>query len=303
MKKNDLRKGGEDRMASMREIRARIRSVKSTQQITKTMKMVASAKLHRTQSGLSGIRSFARRSQHVLAELMAGENAGYDNEFLLPRKEVRTVCYVLFVGNRGLCGVYNHAVLRYAQELVQADERPCTVVVCGSWGRDIIAQSGLPVRHTFDALSDTPDMAEALPVADYLKRLYLSGEADEIHLVYQRFQSALQQVPDQVQLLPAQLQPQEREEAGNDYIFEPDARSVLENMVQLYLNNMVYSVLLEAKVSEQASRMAAMSAATDATTELINDLSLQLNRVRQAAITTEIAEIVGGANALKKAKK
>ncbi len=290
-------------MASMREIRARIRSVKSTQQITKTMKMVASAKLHRTQSGLSGIRSFARRSQHVLAELMAGENAGYDNEFLLPRKEIRTVCYVLFVGNRGLCGVYNHAVLRYAQELVQADERPCTVVVCGSWGRDIIAQSGLPVRHTFDALSDTPDMAEALPVADYLKRLYLSGEADEIHLVYQRFRSALQQVPDQVQLLPAQLQPQEREEAGNDYIFEPDARSVLENMVQLYLNNMVYSVLLEAKVSEQASRMAAMSAATDATTELINDLSLQLNRVRQAAITTEIAEIVGGANALKKAKK
>lgn len=290
-------------MASMREIRARIRSVKSTQQITKTMKMVASAKLHRTQSGLSGIRSFARRSQHVLAELMAGENAGYDNEFLLPRKEVRTVCYVLFVGNRGLCGVYNHAVLRHAQELVQADERPCTVVVCGSWGRDIIAQSGLPVCHTFDDLSDTPDMAEALPVADYLKRLYLSGEADEIHLVYQRFRSALQQVPDQVQLLPAQLQPQEREEAGNDYIFEPDARSVLENMVQLYLNNMVYSVLLEAKVSEQASRMAAMSAATDATTELINDLSLQLNRVRQAAITTEIAEIVGGANALKKAKK
>lgn len=290
-------------MASMREIRARIRSVKSTQQITKTMKMVASAKLHRTQSGLSGIRSFAQRSQHVLAELMAGENAGYDNEFLLPRKEVRTVCYVLFVGNRGLCGVYNHAVLRYAQELVQADERPCTVVVCGSWGRDIIAQSGLPVCHTFDALSDTTDMAEALPVADYLKRLYLSGEADEIHLVYQRFRSALQQVPDQVQLLPAQLQPQEREEAGNDYIFEPDARSVLENMVQLYLNNMVYSVLLEAKVSEQASRMTAMSAATDATTELINDLSLQLNRVRQAAITTEIAEIVGGANALKKAKK
>lgn len=290
-------------MASMREIRARIRSVKNTQQITKTMKMVASAKLHRTQSGLSGIRSFARRSQHVLSELLAGENAGYDNEFLLPRKEVRTVCYVLFVGNRGLCGVYNHAVLRYAQELVQADERPCTVVVCGSWGRDIIAQSGLPVRHTFDALSDTPDMAEALPVADYLKRLYLSGEADEIHLVYQRFRSALQQVPDQVQLLPARLQVQQREEAGNDYIFEPDARSVLENMVQLYLNNMVYSVLLEAKVSEQASRMTAMSAATDATTELINDLSLQLNRVRQAAITTEIAEIVGGANALKKAKK
>ena len=176
------------------------------------------------------------------------------------------------------------------------------MVVCGSWGRDIIAQSGLPVRRTFDAISDTPGMAESLPVADYLKRMYVNGEADEIHLVYQHFRSALQQVPGQVQLLPANLETEERERAGSDYIFEPDAKSVLENMVQLYLNNMVFSVLLEAKVSEQASRMAAMSAATDATTELIADLSLQLNRVRQAAITTEIAEIVGGANALKKAK-
>ena len=131
----------------------------------------------------------------------------------------------------------------------------------------------------------------------------VTGEADEIHLVYQQFRSALQQVPGPVQLLPAQLDAEERKEPANDYIFEPDARSVLENMVQLYLNNMVFSVLLEAKVSEQASRMAAMSAATDATGELISSLSLQLNRVRQAAITTEIAEIVGGANALKKAKK
>ncbi len=164
-------------MANMREIRARIKSVKNTQQITKTMKMVASAKLRRTQKGLGGIRSFAERSRHILGELLAGENAGYENQFLLPRSEIKRVCYVLFVGNRGLCGVYNHAVLRYAQELVQAETRPCTVVVCGSWGKDVIQQSGLPVQHTFDAISDTPGMAESLPVADYLKRMYLSGEA------------------------------------------------------------------------------------------------------------------------------
>ena len=121
-------------MGSMREIRARIKSVKNTQQITKTMKMVASAKLRRTQKGLSGIRGFAESSRHILGELLAGENAGYDNRFLLPRSEIKRVCYVLFVGNRGLCGVFNHAVLRYAQELVQAEARPCTVVVCGSWG-------------------------------------------------------------------------------------------------------------------------------------------------------------------------
>lgn len=290
-------------MGNIREIRARIRSVKNTQQITKTMKMVASAKLRRTQNSLNGMRNFAQRSREILQELLDGEVAEYENPFLIPRKETKKVCYVMFVGNRGLCGVYNHAILRYAQELVRADTRECSVVVCGSWGRDVIAQSGLPVRHTFDAISDTPDTAQSLPVADYLKRLYLSGEADEIHLVYQRFYSALQQVPSQMQLLPAKLETEEKDEATNDYIFEPDAKSVLENMVQLYLDNMVYSVLLEAKVSEQASRMTAMSTATDATGELISDLSLKLNRVRQAAITTEIAEIVGGANALKKAKK
>ena len=265
--------------------------------------MVASAKLRRTQKGLGGIRTFAQQSRHILSELLAGGNGGYDNPFLRPRGEIKKVCYVVFVGNRGLCGVYNHAIVRYAQELVRADTRECSVVVCGSWGRDVIAQSGLPVRHTFDGISDTPGTAQSLPVADYLKRLYLSGEADEIHLVYQRFYSALQQVPSQIQLLPAKLETEEKDEASNDYIFEPDAKSVLENMVQLYLDNMVYSVLLEAKVSEQASRMTAMSTATDATGDLISELSLKLNRVRQAAITTEIAEIVGGANALKKAKK
>ncbi len=290
-------------MGSMREIRVRIKSVKNTQQITKAMKMVASAKLRRTQKGLGGIRNFAQQSQHILGELLDGENGGYDNPFLTPRSDSKKVCYVVFVGNRGLCGIYNHAILRYAQELVREDARECSVVVCGSWGRDVIGQSGLPVRHTFDDISDTPGTAQSLPVADYLKRLYLSGEADEIHLVYQRFHSALQQVPSQMQLLPAKLETEEKDEAANDYIFEPDAESVLENMVELYLDNMVYSVLLEAKVSEQASRMTAMSTATDATGELIGELSLKLNRVRQAAITTEITEIVGGANALKKAKK
>lgn len=109
--------------------------------------------------------------------------------------------------------------------------------------------------------------------------------------------------PARCSCCPAKLETEKKDEATNDYIFEPDAKSVLENMVQLYLDNMVYSVLLEAKVSEQASRMTAMSTATDATGDLISELSLKLNRVRQAAITTEIAEIVGGANALKKAKK
>lgn len=288
-------------MANMREIRARIKSVKSTQQITKAMKMVAAAKLRRTEGGLTGARDFARQSQKILDELLSGENTGYSNRFLEPRQEVRRICYVLFVGSRGLCGVYNHAVLHYAQEVLRKETRPCTVVVCGRWGRDVIAHEGLPVERTFAELSDTPTMADSLEVSDYLKSLYLSGEADEIHLIYQQYRSVLQQSPGRMQLLPAK--PESTDETAKDYLFEPDGESVLENLMQLYLNNTVYSVMLEAKVGEHAARMSAMSTAADSTAELIDALSLQLNRVRQAAITTEIAEIVGGASALKTANK
>lgn len=283
-------------MANMREIHAQIKSVKNTQQITKAMKMVAAAKLRRTEGGMAGIRTFAGQSRKILSDLLSGETAGYTNRFLAPRKEVRRVCYVLFVGSRGLCGIYNHAVLRYAEELLAQETRPYTLVVCGRWGRDVIAHAGLTASRTFDELSDTPTMDEALILSRYLKHLYLQEEADEVHLIYQHYHSALQQTPTVVKLLPA-----EPESAGgpvSDYLFEPDAESVLENIMQLYLDNTVFSVLLEAKVGEHAARMTAMSTATDATTELIDDLSLELNSLRQAAITTEIAEIVGGANAL-----
>lgn len=286
-------------MANMREIRARITSVKNTQQITKAMKMVAAAKLHRIEGSMDGIRTFAAHSQAILDELLAGENS-YDNRFLTPRKEVRRVCYVLFVGNRGLCGVYNHGVLRYAEDLLAKEKREAFVVVCGRWGGDVIKQTGLPVTDTFADLSDAPTMKDALQVSEYLKRLYLNGEADEIHLIYQHYQSVLQQAPCTSQLLPAV--PKRERETENDYLFEPDAETILENVMQLYINNTVLSVMLEAKTGEQAARMTAMSAATDATAEMISDLSLKMNRARQAAITTEIAEIVGGANALQKAK-
>lgn len=288
-------------MANMREIHAQIKSVKNTQQITKAMKMVAAAKLRRTEGGMAGIRTFAGQSRKILSDLLSGETAGYTNRFLAPRKEVRRVCYVLFVGSRGLCGIYNHAVLRYAEELLAQETRPYTLVVCGRWGRDVIAHAGLTASRTFDELSDTPTMDEALILSRYLKHLYLQEEADEVHLIYQHYHSALQQTPTVVKLLPAE--PESAEGPVSDYLFEPDAESVLENIMQLYLDNTVFSVLLEAKVGEHAARMTAMSTATDATTELIDDLSLELNSLRQAAITTEIAEIVGGANALKQSNQ
>ena len=287
-------------MANMRAIRSRIKSVQNTQQITKTMKMVAAANLRRTQTGMSAMRTFAEQTQQLMDALLAG-GAQYPNPLLQRREEVKNVCYVLFVGNRGLCGMYNHANVRFLQQLCREETRPCSVVVYGRWGRDVIAQSGLNVIRTYQEVSDTPTMNDALQLADDLKRMYLSGEADEIHLIYQHFKSVLSQNPTDLQLLPAA--PEAQGESMHDYIFEPDEATILENVLQLYVNNTVLSVLLEAKTGEHAARMTAMSTATDSTRELIAALQLHLNRARQAAITTEISEIVGGANALKKNKK
>ena len=288
-------------MANMRAIRSRIKSVQNTQQITKTMKMVAAANLRRTQTGMSAIRTFAGETQKLMETLLAG-GAQYPNPLLERREKVRNVCYVLFVGNRGLCGMYNHSLVRYLQQLCEEQTHPCSVLVWGRWGRDVIAQTGLNVVETFSEVSDTPTMPDALKLAERLKRMFLSGEADEIHLVYQHFQSVLAQSPADLRLLPA------AQEAGDDdtpheFLFEPDQETILRNVLELYVNNTVLSVMLEAKTGEHAARMTAMSAATDSTRDLIAVLQLHLNRARQAAITTEISEIVGGANALKKKKK
>ena len=216
-------------MTNLHKIRARIRSVNSTQQITRTMKMIAVSKLRKTQTSLAGVRLFADKSQAVLNALLAGD-ASFEHPYLTPRRHVGRVCYVVFWGNRGLCGAYNQLLLRHLEGLVRAEARPCSVIVCGRWGRDAPA-------------------------------------------------------------------------ANNNYLFVADAQTVLDNVLELYLNNTVYAVMLEARVGEHAARMTAMTAATDSTAELIEDLNLEFNRARQAAITTEISEIVGGSAALKKSDK
>ncbi len=289
-------------MANMRAIRTRIKSVKSTEQITKAMKMVAVSKLRRTQSGMQAMRPFSEKSQEVMDTLLSSSTASLENRFITPHKEVKKVCYVLFVGNRGLCGAYNSAILHYANSVIKQSGKDYGLVVCGRWGKDVLANSKLKVIKTFSELSDTPNIDEALEVADYLKELYTSGEYDEIHLIYQHYVTALRQDPTDVQYLPAVPKKSEKKGSGRIFIFEPDPNSVLESVMQLYLNNKMMSVLLDTKCGEHSARMTAMTAASDSTKSLIAELDLKLNRARQAAITTEITEIVGGAAALKKKK-
>lgn len=288
-------------MATMRAIRSRIKTVTNTQQITKAMKMVSVSKLRRTQAAMTAMRPFAEKSREIMDTLLTG--GPYENRFLTPRKEIKKVCYVLYVGNRGLCGAYNSNVMRYMADLASKEEHEYSVVVLGRWGKDVMRRINLPVERVFDTISDTPSAQQGIEIAEYLKNMYLAGEADKIVLVYQKFKNALSQVPTDVTLLPVEGSAQESGAAGGtDYIFEPDEAAILENVLQLYINTSVYSALLEAKSGEHSSRMTAMTSASDNTEELIGELNLRLNRARQAQITTEISEIVGGASALKRKK-
>ena len=274
-------------MANLRGIRMRIKSVESTRQITKSMKMVAAAKLRKTQNALGRLGDFADRSRELLCALGTGET---ENPFLRPREESRRALYVLIVGNRGLCGTYNHSLLRYFEELRAGEERESLLYVVGRWGRDLIRDAD----RRFE-ISDSPDAREAQELTEELKKLYTEEGADEIVLVYQQFKSVLQQSPGSKTLLPLALPEGEGEK---DLIFEPDEKTVLDRLTELYLQSAVHAALLEARTGEHAARMTAMTAASDNTEELIGELTLELNHARQAAITTEISEIVGGAAAL-----
>ena len=283
-------------MANLRAIRTRIKSVENTRQITKSMKMVAAAKLRKTQSAFASLRTYADESGKLLAEASVGQT-GIDNPYLTPHAECRRICYVLIVGNRGLCGTYNQSLLRYCEKLIKDSDREYYLIVCGRWGKDLIAAAGLEVRESYE-IGDTPTHQEALSLTERLKELYREGSVDEIKLVYQHYRSILSQVPEQAQLLPLKKQ----EETGaldNNTIFEPDRDSLLDTLLDIYIGNTVHAILLEARTGEHSARMTAMTAAADNTEELINDLTLELNHARQAAITTEISEIAGGAEALR----
>ncbi len=280
-------------MANVRAIRTHIKSVESTRKITRSMKMVAAAKLKRTQQSMNALRPYAAAAEELLGRLGA-DAAARENAFFKPR-EVRRVCYVLFVGNRGLCGVYNTALLKFLENRLAQESRAFFLLVVGRWGRDLLAAPRFAVAETVDDLPDAPSEEDARRLCERIRELYLSGEADEIVLVYEQYLSALRQEPTARKLLPLDAPAGEE---GTRPIFEPDARSVTDALVELWLESTVRAVLLEAKTGEHTARMTAMTAASDNTEQLLEKLNLELNHARQSAITTEISEIVGGANAL-----
>lgn len=292
----------------MRDIRRRIKSVVSTQKITKAMKMVSAAKLRKTQSTLLAVRPYSDKIQEVMNHLLDGGD-DYDTPFLQPRDEVKNILYIVIAGDRGLCGGYNINLLRFAERQLQEvpEGKNGEMLLIGSkTSEHFRTRPQYNVMDVFTNIGDTPNVSQGKALSDYVIKKYLDGEVDEVHVVYSKFISVLTQVPDCQQVLPipaAKAEAQEdAEKAGmqaeTDYIFEPGGKEILDVILPKYVDSSIYRLLLEAKAGEHGARMTAMDSATDNASDLIDKLTLSLNRARQAQITTEITEIVGGAAAL-----
>lgn len=274
------------------------------QQITKAMKMVAAAKLRRAQESAEASRPYTETLQGTLARLAA---VVFDvrHPLLETREAIRRVGYVVITGDRGLCGAFNTNIIRAAMAAMDGDERKIEngVIAVGQRGRDFFRKRGL-VDAEFINLGDRISYADAREIGYYVMNAYENEEVDEVYIVYGQFINVLRQVPTVTKILP--LEPPEQEETEEhlvDYIYEPSAEDILLTLLPRYIGSQIYHAMLESKASELGARMTAMSNATENAGEIIETLTLEMNQVRQAAITDEILDIVGGAEALNKGGK
>ncbi len=306
-------------MANQKEIRKRIASIKSTQKITRAMKMVAGARLNRAQQRITALRPYAVKTGAVLAEVTAstrcrlehGGASGEGDHPLLACREEKTILLVVITSDRGLCGAFNTNITRRAFQLwkeAEAQGKAVKIATIGRKGRDFFRRRKAPIFHVFEGIWESLDYAQARRVAHKVLEPYLAGEVDSVFLVYNEFKSAMAQRVVKEALFPLASPSEQGADADADtqsssveereFIFEPDKEKVLERLVPMYIEITLLRALYESMASELGARMTAMDSATKNASELIDKFTLQYNRARQAAITTELMEIIGGANAL-----
>jgi F-type H+-transporting ATPase subunit gamma len=291
-------------MAMLRDIKRRIGSVKSTQKITRAMELIASSRIIKAQQRVDAARPYAEEMRALMTSV--AKNAGnVDHPLLKQRDEVRTVGSIVLTSDRGLAGAYNSNVIRAAER--DMDDHPDShLFLVGKKAISYFKFRGYDFSDSWQGMSDQPSINDARTVAKRAAEAFSEGEVDEVRLVYTKFQSALTQRPTVVKLLPI---PQDELEDDDDaaqrpqYEFEPAPEQILDYLLPRYLEGAVYQGLLEAAASEHAARRRAMKAATDNAEELIENLTRVYNQARQAEITTEIMEVVGGSEALSAAAK
>jgi F-type H+-transporting ATPase subunit gamma len=298
--------GGQERI-----LRGRIRSMQATKKITRAMELIAASRIVKAQQRVQAAVPYSEQITEVVRDLAAG-GAASDSPLLTGRDEVKTTCYVVISADRGLCGGYNAGVQRAAEGEVKADVlagKGYRLIPVGRKAESYFRFRGYALGQGFAGFSDSPSYDDAKRIGEHVVDLYASGEVDRVELVYTRFISAGSQevvlrplVPLTTEVVVGGDGKAGVDGAGGDYEFEPDPGTILETLLPRYVEARVYAALLNAAASEHAFRQRAMKSATDNADELIKNLSITMNRARQDSITTEIMEIVGGAEALGSSK-
>jgi F-type H+-transporting ATPase subunit gamma len=291
-------------MPSTLEVRRRIASVKNVAQITRALQMVASSKMRRAQERVLAARPYSEQLIKLLSRLSA-EAEGQEDLPLMQSREVRKVGILLVTPDKGLAGALSSNVNRRAAQLAIELRRqyekpalPVSFIAVGRKGRDFVRRTGQNLAAEFTMLGDQPKVSDMRAIATVVKDAYLNEEMDAVYLVYPKYVSAVIQAPTVLQLLPVQPPAQEEVQGpAPQYIFEPDAETILGALLERYVETLIYQPLLETIASFYSAQMVAMRNATDNATDLLDDLTLTYNKARQAAITNQILEIVAGANA------
>jgi F-type H+-transporting ATPase subunit gamma len=285
-------------MANLKEIRNRITSVSSTMQITSAMKMVSAAKLKKAQDAITAMRPYAEKLTELLQNLSATLDGDVGGEFTTQR-EIKKVLLVAITSNRGLCGAFNTNVIK---EIKSRSEfysgKQVAVFAIGKKGNDVLSKT-LSVIDNQSTVFDTLTFDNVAKIAQTLTDKFTSGEYDKIELVYNQFKNAATQIVQTEQFLPLAPIKSDKPASSGDYIFEPSKEEIVLTLIPKSLKTQLYKGIRDSFASEHGARMTAMHKATDNATELRNQLKLTYNKARQAAITNEILEIVGGAEALK----
>lgn len=294
-------------MANQKEIRTKITSVKKTKKITLAMKLVAAAKVNKMQKRVNATRPFTEKVTEVFSNLQKAVPVELLEKYplLKTRDEVKTVLLVVVSSDRGLCGAYNANIVKATAKRIKElrkEGKKVKLTIVGSKARAFFHKTSTDITQTFCHLPSTPTVTEADLIAEHASELYANGTVDRVELISTKFISMVNNEVRIKQFLPVKIETNEEEtkvlQAEPDVIFDPDSEALIAGLLPMYINNVIYQSLLDATTSELASRMTAMSNATNNAEEVIKKLNLSYNKARQAAITQEISEIVGGAAAL-----
>ena len=294
-------------MASLKDVKTKIGGVKKTSQITSAMNMVAAAKLRGAQQKMEDFRPYTEKFNQAMSSLSANMESG---QFpLMEVREVQTVEIVIVTSDRGLCGSFNANIFKVTEKLIaqyEAEGKKVSLVCVGKKGNAYFRKTG-KVRKAYTEIMGSFQMFNARSIAQDIAANFLAAESDKVQVIYGKFQSVAVQSPEVEVLLPVQPEISEAEGgaaepgpvAAGDYIYEPSPTEIMDVLLPLYMNVMIYHAMLETGASEHAARMTAMDNATRACKDMIHDLTLLYNKARQAGITAELMDIVGGAEALK----